>query len=296
MYVIKRDGSQEPLNIEQIRKQTIPATEGLTNVSYEELELDSQLNFQDGILTSDIQSTLIKTAINKVNVDTPDWTYVAQRLTLYDLYHKVKKFFNKKVRGDVYQLITLKDYMEKNKNIFSEWAYKYTDQEIEELNKEIDGNRDLLYDYPGFCLMEDMYLAKNEGVSSELPQHFHMGVSMFVMQNESVEKRLQLVKDMYHMVSKLEYVNATPINANGRLSSGGLISCLLTTVDDDLTSIMETAAEVAYGSKTGSGWGIDFSRVRSIGSDININKNAAGGKIPFLKIFNEIATAVDQNR
>ena len=296
MYVIKRDGSQEPLNIEQIRKQTIPATEGLSNVSYEELELDSQLNFQDGILTSDIQSTLIKTAINKVNVDTPDWTYVAQRLTLYDLYHRVKKFFNKKVRGDVYQLITLKDYIEKNKNIFSEWTYKYTDKEIEELNKEIDGNRDLLYDYPGFCLMEDMYLAKNEGLSSELPQHFHMGVSMFVMQNEPAEKRLQLVKDMYHMVSKLEYVNATPINANGRKKSGGLISCLLTTIEDDSISIMDGVKEVALSSRQGSGLGIDVSRIRSIGSDIGINKNAAGGKIPFLKILNEVASAFDQGK
>lgn len=296
MYVIKRDGSKEPLNIEQIRKQTIPATEGLSNVSYEELELDSQLNFQDGILTSDIQSTLIKTAINKVNVDTPDWTYVAQRLTLYDLYHRVKKFFNKKVSGDVYELITLQDYIEKNKNIFSGWTYKYTQEEIEELNQEIDGARDLLYDYPGFCLMEDMYLAKNDGISSELPQHFHMGVAMFIMQNESKDKRTQLVKDLYSATSQLKYINATPINANGRMISGGLISCLLTTVEDNLYSIMEKASEVAFGSKIGSGWGIDFSRVRSMGSNININKNAAGGKIPFLKIFNEIATAVDQNR
>ena len=296
MFVIKRDGTKEPLNIEQIRKQTIQAVEGLNNVSYEELELDSQLNFQDGIKTSDIQSTLIKTAINKVNVDTPDWTYVAQRLSLYDLYHRVKRFYGKKVRGNVYELITLEDYINKNKNILSNWIEKYSKEEIEELNSIIDSSRDLLYDYPGFCLMEDMYLAKNEGNASELPQHFHMGVAMFVMQNESKDKRLQLVKDTYNMTSKLEYVNATPINANGRLSSGGLISCLLTTADDDLTSIMETASEVAYGSKSGSGWGIDFSRVRSIGSDININKNAAGGKIPFLKIFNEIASAVDQNR
>ena len=294
MYVIKRDGSREPLNIEQIRKQTIPACENLNNVSFEELELDSQLNLQDGIKTEDIQKTIIRTAISKVNVDTPDWTYVAQRLSLYDLYHRVKRFYGKKVRGDVYQLVTLEDYIEKNKNIFSDWTEKYTKEEIEELNKEIDGARDLLYDYPGFCLMEDMYLAKNEGTSSELPQHFHMGVAMFIMQNESKDKRLQLVKETYHMTSKLEYVNATPINANGRKKSGGLISCLLTTIEDDSVKIMDGIKEVALSSRQGSGLGIDVSRIRSIGSSIGINKNAAGGKIPFLKILNEVASAFDQ--
>lgn len=296
MYVIKRDGRREPINIEQIRKQTKESCEGLANTSYEQLELNVQLAFQDGITTEEIQQTLIKTATDMIDVDTPNYTYVAARLALYDLYHKIKHKYRSKGSGDVYEKVTLQMYIDYNTNIFSDWHTKYTKEEIEELNKCIDGKRDLLYDYPGFELLRRMYLAKNNGVVTELPQHMHMAISMFVMQNEDKDKRLKLVKEAYDMVSKLEYINATPINANGRLSHGGLISCLITTVGDSLESIFDKAKEVAFGSRGGAGWGIDFSRVRSIGSDININKEAAGGKIPFLKVFNDIALAVDQNR
>lgn len=296
MYVIKRDGRKEPINIEQIRKQTKESCEGLDNTSYEQLELNAQLAFQDGITTEAIQQTLIKTAASMIDIDTPNYTYVAARLALYDLYHKIKHVYGLEGSGDVYKKVTLPIYIEFNKSIFSEWYIKYSKEEIEELNNYIVGTRDLLYDYTGFELLKNMYLAKNNGIITELPQHMHMAICMFCMQNENKDKRLSYVKEAYDMVSKLEYINATPINANGRLSHGGLISCLITTVEDDLDSIMDKAKEVAQGSKLGSGWGIDFSRVRSIGSDININKNAAGGKIPFLKVFNDIALAVDQNR
>ena len=84
--VKKRDGSFAPLDISKIHKQTGPACEGLSNVDQSELELDARINFQNGITTKEIQHTLIQTAINKVDVDKPDWTYVAARLFLYDLY------------------------------------------------------------------------------------------------------------------------------------------------------------------------------------------------------------------
>lgn len=296
MMVIKRDGCKEPLNINQIRKQTIPACAGLEGVSYEELEFDAQIFFKDNISTTHIQQALIKAAINKVDIDTPNWTYVAERLSLYDLYHKVKHAYNKRQSGDVYKIITLKDYIERNINIFSDWHTKYTEEEIDYLNNLIDKDRDLLFDYAGFELLKDMYLAKNDGIITELPQHMHMAIAMFTMQDEHKDIRLQYVEDYYYFLSTLKVVNATPINANARLISGGLISCILLTVEDSLSAIMDKAKECALSSKLGSGVGIDVARVRSLGSDIGINKNAAGGKIPFLKIFNSIAIAVDQSK
>lgn len=294
MYVVKRDGSKEKLDISNIRKQTQPACEGLVGTSFESLELDCQINFQDGIKTEDIQQVLIQTALNKIDVDKPNWTYVAQRLSLYDLYHKIKHFYNKRESGDVYELVTLDMYIERNKNIFSNWTSKYSDSEISYLNSLIKQENDLLFDYPGFSLMKDMYLAKNDGKHSELPQHMHMGIAMFAMQDEKKEKRIKYVEETYKMLSNLEYINATPINANGRLNQGGLISCLLTTVEDSTESIMEKARELAFGSRNGAGFGIDFSRIRSIGAKIGNNVNASKGKIPFLKMYNDISIAFDQ--
>ena len=294
MQVIKRDGTKEDLNIVNIRKQTIPACEGLKNVSYEELELSCQIAFQDGIKTSDIQQTLIDTARNKVDIHCPDWTYVAQRLSLYDLYHNIKRHYNKTGSGDVYEMVTLNMYIDSNHNIFSDWYTKYTKEEIEELQKEIDNKRDLLYDNAGFELMKKMYLAKNNGVIVELPQYMHMCIAMFAMQNEPKEKRLEYVKEYYYVTSKLEFINATPINANARLNMGSYISCILTTVDDSTDSIMEVASELAKASRNGSGVGVDVTRIRSVGSKIGTKTNAAGGKIPFMKIYNDIALAWNQ--
>ena len=295
MYVLKRNGQKQELDIAHIRKQTIPACEGLKNVSTEELELSAKILFQDGIKTSDIQQSLIDTAKSKVDVQCPEWTYVAQRLALYDLYHNIKREYSRTGSGDVYEKVPLDLYIFRNKNILSNWFTKYTDEEIEELNSYIDPKRDLLFDYAGFELMRKMYLAKNNGNIVELPQHMHMSIAMFAMQNENKNKRLQYVKDYYDATSKLEFVNATPINSNARLSMGSYISCILVSVGDSTDNIMDVAKEVAFASKQGSGVGIDITRIRSVGSSIGYHVNAAGGKIPFMKIYNDIALAFDQN-
>jgi len=90
--VVKRDGRVEKLDITKIQKYTHESVEGLENVSQSELEVDAKLQFRDMISTEDIQQTLIKTAVDKIDIDRPDWTFVASRLFLYDLYHKVSGF------------------------------------------------------------------------------------------------------------------------------------------------------------------------------------------------------------
>jgi len=125
MKVTKRDGRLEELDIANIRKQTVPACEGLEGVSYEELELSAQIFFTDGIKTSDIQESLIKAAQNKIELDTPNWTYVAARLRLYDYYHKIKRYYNKLNSGDVYECVPLSLYLESNKDMFSDFINKY---------------------------------------------------------------------------------------------------------------------------------------------------------------------------
>ena len=292
MKVQKRDGRLEELNIENIRKQTIPACEGLAGTSYEDLELSAKIMFTDGIKTTDIQNSLIRTALNKIDIDAPKWTYVAARLRLYDLYHTIEREYGKSGSGDIYKKVTLLDYLTNYKEIFSDFINKYTEEEILELDKHIDSSRDLLMDYPGVVTMVERYLAVKDSRIVELPQHLHMVVAMFVMQNE-VDK-INKVVELYNRTSKLELIMATPINSGGRIKNAGTASCLGTSMDDTLESIFDTAKEVAFGSKALSGWGIDASRIRALGSKLMQFKNVAGGVIPFLKIFNDIALAVNQ--
>lgn len=292
MKVQKRDGRLEELNIENIRKQTIPACEGLAGTSYEDLELSAKIMFTDGIKTTDIQNSLIRAALNKIDIDAPKWTYVAARLRLYDLYHTIEREYGKSGSGDIYKKVTLLDYLTNYKEIFSDFINKYTEEEILELDKHIDSSRDLLMDYPGVVTMVERYLAVKDSRIVELPQHLHMVVAMFVMQNE-VDK-INKVIELYNRTSKLELIMATPINSGGRIKNAGTASCLGTSMDDTLESIFDTAKEVAFGSKALSGWGIDASRIRALGSKLMQFKNVAGGVIPFLKIFNDIALAVNQ--
>ena len=293
MKVIKRDGSSVEIDMTQIRKQTIPACEGLENVDYLLLEKDVELGLKDGVTTKQIQSALIRSSSNRVTVDTPDYTYVAARLALYDHYHHIKRLYGKSHTGDVYNHITLFDYIEKYRFIFSDWYTTYTVEEILELDSCIVSSRDKLFDYSGVEVLLNRYLARYNGVIVELPQHMHMAVCMFLMQNEK-NNRLQHIKDLYEEVSTLRYVNATPINTNGRLKTGSLISCLLTHIGDTTTSITEAITETAIGSKLGSGFGFDATTIRSMGASIGGQPNRSGGKVPFLKILNDTLLAFDQ--
>ena len=92
LTIVKRNGRREPLDITKIQKYTCAAVKGLVNVSQSELEVDAQIQFRDGINSNEIQQTLIKTAVDKIDIDSPNWTFVAARLFLYDLYHRVNGF------------------------------------------------------------------------------------------------------------------------------------------------------------------------------------------------------------
>lgn len=282
--IIKRNGRTEKLDISKIQKYTSAAVEGLSNVSQSELEVDAQIHFRDGITSREIQQTLIKTAVDKIDIDAPNWTFVASRLFLFNLYHEVNGFTG---------YSSLKSYFEKGEKEGRLLLGLKEMYNLEELEKHIKPERDMLFNYLGVKTLYDRYLIKDRnGNPIELPQHMFMAIAMFLAQREK-NKEEWAVK-FYNMISTFEVMLATPTLSNARTTRHQLSSCYIGSTPDNIEGIFDSYKEMALLSKFGGGIGWDWTNVRSMGSYIDGHKNAAGGTIPFLKITNDIAVAVDQ--
>ena len=290
MNVTKRNGQLDPLDISNIHKQTIESVEGL-GLSYEELELAASISFVDGMKTSDVQKTLIYAALNKIDVDAPNWTYPASRLTLYDLYHDTKRIYGKtETRGQIYDAISLTDYVNSNSTLLS---YDTSLFDIKSLNSVIEPDRDKLFTYLGTTSLIERYLLRKNNEVVELPQHMFMSLAMFLASAEESNHNQWAVK-FYNAMSLLLYLPATPTLANGRKINGNCMSCAVGSTKDSLTDIFRAFGDQAQGSKHGTGFGWDWTRIRALGGTIGDTKDAAGGLIPWMKIENDIAVAVDQ--
>lgn len=284
LKVTKRNGRIEELDITKIQKYTSSAVKGLSGVSQSELEVDARILFRDGITTEEIQQTLIKTAVDKIDIDSPNWTYVASRLFLYDLYHKVSGFTGYR---------HLKEYFEKGINegkILKGFIEKF---DLDLLNDYIKPDRDLQFNYLGIKTLYDRYLIKDkDGKPIELPQQMFMAIAMFLAQNEKDCNAKAM--EFYDVISKFEVMVATPTLSNARTPRHQLSSCYVGSMPDNIEGIFDSYKEMALLSKYGGGIGYDVSKIRGLGSYIDNHKNAAGGVVPFLKITNDVAVAVDQ--
>ncbi|MCD4757131.1 MAG: ribonucleoside-diphosphate reductase subunit alpha [Arcobacteraceae bacterium] len=290
MMIQKRNGRQEVLDITKIQKHTISATKDLEGVSQSELEIDAQIKFIDGMSSSDIQDALIKTAVEKIDIDVPNWTFVAARLFLFDLYHKVGKATHG-IKGNAYR--HLKDYIKYGQEAGRIIPELETGYDLDELSEYIDPSRDYLFNYLGMKTLYDRYLLKNNDKQPiELPQQMFMGIAMFLAQNETDKQ--EKAKQFYDVISKFEVMLATPTLSNARTNRHQLSSCYIGSSPDNIEGIFDGYKEMALLSKFGGGIGWDWNSIRSLGGVIDGHKSAAGGTVPFLKITNDIAIAVDQ--
>ncbi|QOY54661.1 ribonucleoside-diphosphate reductase subunit alpha [Candidatus Sulfurimonas marisnigri] len=282
--IIKRNGRTEALDITKIQKYTSAAVSGLSNVSQSELEVDAQIHFRDGITSKEIQQTLIKTAVDKIDIDAPNWTFVASRLFLFNLYHQVNGFTG---------YCSLEKYFkrgEKEGRLLLGISDMY---DLDRLEKHIKPERDMLFNYLGVKTLYDRYLIKDRNSDPiELPQHMFMAIAMFLAQRE--ENKHEWAIKFYDMVSQFQVMLATPTLSNARTTRHQLSSCYIGSTPDNIEGIFDSYQEMAMLSKFGGGIGWDWTGVRSMGSYIDGHKNAAGGTVPFLKITNDIAIAVDQ--
>ena len=290
IMVEKRDGNLSELDISKIQNQTFDATLDLPGTSQSDLELDAQIKFIDGMKTSDITLNLIQTAVDKIDVDAPNWTFTAARLFIYDLYHRVGKSTHG-TKGEAY--CHIKDYLAYGKDAGKLIPSLGEGFDLDDLNSYIKPERDFLFNYMGIKTLYDRYLIKNgKGLPIELPQHMFMGIAMFLAQNE--ENKQQRAKEFYDVLSSFEVMAATPTLSNARTNRHQLSSCYIGSTPDNIEGIFDSYKEMGLLSKFGGGIGWDWNLIRAMASPIDDTPGAGGGTVPFLKIVNDLAIAVDQ--
>lgn len=268
------------------RSEIIKICEGL------EIDLQSFEKYLDSIYSQDIssekiQDILINYAVSMTSFEESDWTYLAGKLLMKKTQNEVLK--NRGFSyGNFYE--TIKKMVELG--VYDSRLKEYGEEEIRELEKEIDISRDMIYDYAGANMFVNRYLLKYDGKIFELPQEVFMCIAMLLAINE--ENRVLVAKNFYNALSLKKISLATPILANLRVPNGNLSSCFITAMDDNIESIFYNIDTIAKISKNGGGAGLNISRIRAKNSMVNGYHNASGGVIPWIKIINDTAVAVNQ--
>ena len=268
------------------RSEIIKVCEGL-EIDLQSFEKYLDSIYSQGISSEKIQDILINYAVSMTSFEESDWTYLAGKLLMRKTQEGV--FKNRGFSyGNFYE--TIKKMVELG--VYDSRLKEYGEEEIRELEKEIDISRDMIYDYAGANMFVNRYLLKYDGKIFELPQEVFMCIAMLLAINE--EDRVLVAKNFYNALSLKKISLATPILANLRVPNGNLSSCFITAMDDNIESIFYNIDTIAKISKNGGGAGLNISRIRAKNSMVNGYHNASGGVIPWIKIINDTAVAVNQ--
>ena len=293
--VRKRDGSETALNLDKIHKVVEEACEGLGGgVSASQVEMNSGLQFFDGIETKDIQEILVRSASDLISLETPNYQFVAARLLLYGVYKQV--FGSEWVQG----LPSVVDHCYK---CVSEGVYdghildKYTYEEWTKINSWIDHERDMLFTYAGLRQVVDKYLVQDRSSNEvyETPQYMYMMIAVTLFQNYPKETRLDYVRRYYNAISKHRINIPTPIMAGVRTPLRQFASCVLVDADDTLNSIFSSDMAIGRYVAQRAGIGINAGRIRGINAKIRGGEVQHTGVVPFLKKFEATVRCCTQN-
>jgi ribonucleoside-diphosphate reductase alpha chain len=281
--VVKRNGTLAPLKVGKIREVVNWACAG-KDVNSIALEAGLTTRLRNGITTREIQDNLIHCALELCNVDDTDWRYVAGRLLMWSLWKDT--LVN---RGYTYGNYpqTVRSFVDSGK--YDPRILVYSQQELEDAGEWINSDWDLDYDYAGAVLLTNRYL-----LPLELPQEAFLTCALLLASVESPENRLTCAKQFYTAIALRKISLATPILANLRVPNGSLTSCFIVSIDDSLESIFGEITNTARISKNGGGVGVNVSRIRATGSWVMGKNNASGGIIPWIKLLNDTAIAVNQ--
>ena len=298
IQVVRRDGSYTPLDITKIRsvvewacKSASPeATQDVYDPNTEQsvnpitLEAGLTTRLRNGVTTRDIQDNLIDCALGMCSPAEPEWRYVAGRLHIWSLWKDTLVS-----RGYGYGNYPAAVKFQVDAGRYDRNILQYNPAELAEAGSWINPEWDKDYDYAGAVLLTKRYL-----LTDELPQEAYLTCALLLASQEKPEIRLTIARRFYEAIAQRKISLATPILANLRVPNGSLSSCFIIGMEDNLESIFEEITNTARISKNGGGVGVNVSRIRATGSWVMGKENASGGVIPWIKLLNDTAIAVNQ--
>ena len=293
--VTKKDGTKVPLDINRLASVVNHACEGLEDVSADSILTESIKNLYDGVSISDMKSALVMSARTKVEIE-PNYSFVTARILLDELRSEALTFLG------VAEESSHPEMKENYPKAFKAYIDKGIELEmldpnlktfdLDKLGAAIDHDRDYQFTYLGLQTLYDRYFIHYQDTRFELPQIFFMRVAMGLSAEE--ENREDRAIEFYQLLSSFDYMSSTPTLFNSGTLRPQLSSCYLTTIPDDLDGIFGAMKDNALLSKWAGGLGNDWSPVRALGSYIKGTNGKSQGVVPFLKVANDTAVAVNQ--
>lgn len=290
-----KDGHQGPLDTERLLTIITEACEGLEDVSRDAIYDETLKNLYPGVKMEDVRTSLVMTARTMVEKD-PNYSYVTARLLMDTLRSEALNFLGIAEAATQSEMhyryaATLKPYIEKGVelDLLSPLLLEF---DLSLLGEALQAERDQQFTYLGLQTLYDRYFIQSEGTRFELPQVFFMRVAMGLASKE--DNREQRAIEFYNLISSFDYMVSTPQLFNSGTLRPQLSSCFLTTVPDDLHGIYSSIRDNAMLSKWAGGLGNDWTPVRALGAHIKGTNGKSQGVVPFLKVVNDTAVAVNQ--
>ena len=291
--VVKRDGSVESLNLDKVHAMVELACEDLAGVSSSQVEMNSGIQFYDGIKTEDIQEILIRSANDLISLDTPNYQYVAARLLLFGLRKAVFGYHPDKPPILYNHICKCVDHGMYDEELLT----VYTEEEWEEIESYVDHDRDYLFTYAGLRQVCDKYLVQDRstGYLFETPQQMYIMIAATLFSKYPKDTRLEYVRRYYEAISTHKINIPTPVMAGVRTPLRQFASCALVDVDDTLDSIFSSDMAIGYYVAQRAGIGINAGRIRGINAKIRGGEVQHTGVVPFLKKFEATVRCCTQN-
>lgn len=295
IMVTLEDGRTRPLDEDHLVKVVERACTGLEEVDAKVIIEETRRNLFNGIKMSDLHKALIMSARTKIELE-PNYSFVAARLLLNDCHFEALKFL----------ALPMTETDEEKKTLYPQIFQKYIDVgiehellspelktfDLEKLGKALDFTRDKQFTYLGLQTLYDRYFIHHRDTRFELPQIFLMRVAMGLAIKEKDKNERAI--EFYNLLSSFDYMSSTPTLFNSGTPRPQLSSCYLTHVPDDLAGIYNAIKDNALLSKFAGGLGNDWTSVRAMGAHIKGTNGKSQGVVPFLKVTNDTAVAVNQ--
>ncbi|MEP2652608.1 MAG: class 1a ribonucleoside-diphosphate reductase subunit alpha, partial [Paraglaciecola sp.] len=290
LYVTKRTGEREIIDLEKIHKVIEWAAKGLNNVSVSQVEIKAHIQFYDGIKTADIHETLIRSAADLISTDCPDYQYLAARLAIFHLRKKAYGCFEPPKLYDHIKTMVAKGKYDEH------LLEDYSEAEFAEMNEYLDHWRDMNFSYAAVKQLEGKYLVQNRvtGEIYESAQFLYILVAACLFANYEKETRMDYIKRFYDATSKFKISLPTPIMAGVRTPTRQFSSCVLIEAGDSLDSINATSSAIVKYVSQRAGIGVNAGRIRALGSPIRGGEAFHTGCIPFYKHFQTAVKSCSQ--